>query len=69
MEVANSMVALSADIRTIDSSIGGLGRCQFLPGATGSVATEDARFTLLRRALVDVDFWISDKLGRDNSIL
>jgi hypothetical protein len=37
--------------------------------ATGSVATEDARFTLLRRALVDVDFWISDKLGRDNSIL
>jgi hypothetical protein len=76
--VANSMAALSAGIRAIDSSIGGLGGCPYLPGATGNVATEDVLYALRDSrysapghldsdALVDVGFWISDRLGRDNS--
>lgn len=76
MGVANSMAALSAGIRTIDSSIGGLGGCPYSPGATGNVATEDVLYALRDSpysapgdldALVDVGFWISDRLGRDNS--
>jgi len=76
MGVANSMAALSAGIRTLDSSIGGLGGCPYSPGATGNVATEDILYALQDSpysapgdlgALVDVGFWISEKLGRDNS--
>lgn len=76
MGVANSIVALSAGIRTLDSSIAGLGGCPYSPGATGNVATEDILYALQDspysapgdlKALVDVGFWISDKLGRDNS--
>ena len=76
MGVANSIAALSAGIRTIDSSIGGLGGCPYSPGATGNVATEDvlSRYALQDSpysapgdldALADVEFWISDKLGHD----
>jgi hydroxymethylglutaryl-CoA lyase len=70
------MAALSAGIRTLDSSIGGLGGCPYSPGATGNVATEDVLYALQDSpyaapgnldALVDVGFWISEKLGRDNS--
>jgi hydroxymethylglutaryl-CoA lyase len=73
------MTALSAGIRTIDSSVGGLGGCPYSPGATGNVATEDvlyvARFTLQHLTLRRVTlmhwwmsgFWISDKLGRGKS--
>jgi len=76
MGVANSIAALSAGIRTLDSSIGGLGGCPYSPGATGYVATEDILYALQDspytppgdfEALVDVGFWISEKLGRDNS--
>ena len=76
MGVVNSMAALSAGIRTLDSSIGGLGGCPYSPGATGNVATEDVLYALQEssysapgdlEALVDVGFWISEKLGRDNS--
>ena len=70
------MAALSAGVRTLDSSIGGLGGCPYSPGATGNVATEDILYALHDGpnstpgdlgALVDVGFWISEKLGRDNS--
>ncbi|KAH9988120.1 aldolase [Russula compacta] len=76
MGVANSIAALSAGIRTLDSSIAGLGGCPYSPGATGNVATEDILYALQDspysapgdlKALVDVGFWISDKLGRNNS--
>lgn len=33
-------------IRTIDSSVGGLGGCPYSPGATGNVATEDVLYVL-----------------------
>jgi len=46
MGVANCMVALSAGIRSLDSSIGGLGGCPYSPGATGNVATEDILYVL-----------------------
>jgi len=76
MGVANCMTALSVGIRTLDSSIGGLGGCPYSPGATGNVATEDILYALQDspysapgdiEALVDVGFWISEKVGRDNS--
>ncbi|KAI0252839.1 hypothetical protein BJV78DRAFT_1199337 [Lactifluus subvellereus] len=76
MGVANSMTALTAGIRTLDSSIGGLGGCPFSPGATGNLATEDILYALQDspysapgdlESLVDIGFWISEKLGRDNS--
>jgi hydroxymethylglutaryl-CoA lyase len=79
IEVANSMAALSAGIRTIDSSIGGLGPLGIpFPGATGNVAREDVLYALRDPrysapgdidALVDVafKFWISDMLRRDDS--
>lgn len=37
----NIEIALSKDIMTIDSSVGGLGGCPFAKGAPGNVATED----------------------------
>ena len=66
----------SAGIRTLDSSIGGLGGCLYSPGAIGNVATEDILYASQDspysvpgdlEALVDVGFWISEKLGRANS--
>ncbi|KAF9559774.1 aldolase [Agrocybe pediades] len=44
--VANVMTALQHGIRTIDSSVGGLGGCPYSPGATGNVATEDVLYAL-----------------------
>ena len=38
--------ALSLGVRTIDSSIAGLGGCPYSPGATGNVATEDVLYAL-----------------------
>jgi len=76
MGVANSMATLSTGIRTLDGSIGGLGGCPYSPGAIGNVATEDVLYASQDspysvpgdlEALVDVGFWISEKLGRDNS--
>lgn len=77
MAIANVMTALSLGVRTIDSSIGGLGGCPYSPGATGNVATEDVLHAIQApdsgyaaegdmNALVDIGFWISEQLGRDN---
>lgn len=44
--LANITVALQLGIRTIDSSLGGLGGCPYAPGASGNVATEDVVFLL-----------------------
>ncbi|EJD02005.1 aldolase [Fomitiporia mediterranea MF3/22] len=73
--VANIFAALSAGIRTFDSSVAGLGGCPYSPGATGNVATEDVLHALRDsgyevagdlRYLVDTGFWISEQLGREN---
>ncbi|RDB28274.1 Hydroxymethylglutaryl-CoA lyase [Hypsizygus marmoreus] len=44
--IANVFAALAQGIRTIDSSVGGLGGCPYSPGATGNVATEDVLYAL-----------------------
>jgi hydroxymethylglutaryl-CoA lyase len=75
------MAALDSGIRTIDSSVGGLGGCPYSPGATGNVATEDVLYalqtspytvagtangTLDLSQMVDIGWWISEKLGRES---
>lgn len=44
--VANVVAALDAGVRRFDTSLGGLGGCPFIPGATGNVATEDVAYAL-----------------------
>jgi hydroxymethylglutaryl-CoA lyase len=44
--VANVIAALEAGVRRFDTSLGGLGGCPFIPGATGNVATEDVAYAL-----------------------
>jgi hydroxymethylglutaryl-CoA lyase len=44
--LANVVAALDVDVRTFDSSLGGLGGCPFAPGATGNIVTEDLVFML-----------------------
>ena len=44
--LANVVAGLEVDIRTFDSSLGGLGGCPFAPGASGNVVTEDLVFML-----------------------
>jgi hydroxymethylglutaryl-CoA lyase len=73
------LTALRHGIRTIDSSVGGLGGCPYSPGATGNVATEDVLYALQEspyhvvgssgntidlEQICDIGSWISDKLGR-----
>ncbi|MGH2933697.1 MAG: hydroxymethylglutaryl-CoA lyase [Gaiellaceae bacterium] len=44
--LANVLAALDVGIRAFDSSHGGLGGCQYAPGATGNIVTEDLVFLL-----------------------
>jgi len=46
MGIANIVAALEAGITRFDTSLGGLGGCPFIPGATGNVATEDVVYAL-----------------------
>ena len=39
--LANAYAAITAGVRTVDASVGGLGGCPFAPGASGNLATED----------------------------
>ncbi|KAK0221027.1 hypothetical protein EDD85DRAFT_862920 [Armillaria nabsnona] len=75
--IANVFTALSHGIRTIDSSVGGLGGCPYSPGATGNVATEDVLYALQTSPysvagnpdldeIVNIGWWISQKLGRES---
>lgn len=42
--LANAAAAISAGVRTLDASVGGLGGCPFAPGAAGNLAAEDLVF-------------------------
>ncbi|KAG6909416.1 hypothetical protein DXG01_000569 [Tephrocybe rancida] len=79
--VANVFAALAQGIRTIDSSVGGLGGCPYSPGATGNVATEDVLYALKDShfnvagsnngtinidEMVNIGWWISEKLGKES---
>ena len=44
--LANILVALQAGIATVDASVAGLGGCNYAPGASGNVATEDVVYML-----------------------
>jgi hydroxymethylglutaryl-CoA lyase len=56
--LANVVAALEVDVRTFDSSLGGLGGCPFAPGATGNIVTDDLVFMLESMGLrtgIDLD--------------
>ena len=56
--LANVVAALEVDVKTFDSSQGGLGGCPYAPGATGNIVTEDLAFLLEAMGLktgVDID--------------
>lgn len=71
--VANAYAAALAGVRTLDSSVGGIGGCPFAPNATGNVATEDLVY-MLHRAGFDTGIdlnnliasaqWVSERLGK-----
>lgn len=44
--IASAWAAVTAGVRQLDSSIGGLGGCPFAPGATGNIATEELVYLL-----------------------
>ena len=41
MGLANALAGLQAGITQFDASLGGIGGCPFVPGATGNISTED----------------------------
>lgn len=71
--LANILACLEVGVRTVDSSVAGLGGCPYAPGASGNVATEDLVYMLdglgmttdvdLRAAAAAAAF-ISQHLGR-----
>ena len=71
--LSNTVAALEAGVRTVDSSAGGLGGCPFAESATGNLATEDLVWLLhglgietgvdLGR-LVEASVWMAGRLGR-----
>ena len=71
--LANMVAGLQAGVRIFDASLGGLGGCPFVPGATGNIATEDAAFACAEMGLATgIDWqglavpvrWAEDLLGR-----
>ncbi|HTO00344.1 MAG TPA: hydroxymethylglutaryl-CoA lyase [Microthrixaceae bacterium] len=74
MGLSNSMAAIGEGVRTVDTSIGGLGGCPFAgPGAKGNLATEDLVYALAESdhdtgadldSLVATNKWLAEKIGR-----
>ncbi len=46
MGQANVLAALQAGVTQVDASVGGLGGCNFAPGASGNIATEELVYLL-----------------------
>ncbi len=74
--LANILACLDAGIRTLDSSVSGLGGCPYAKGASGNVASEDVVYMLhglgLRtgidlESLATTGDWISKQLQRPNN--
>ena len=74
--LTNILVALTLGIRTIDSSIAGLGCCPYAKGASGNIATEEVVYMLRGLGidcgvnldeLVKAGTYISGVLGRNSS--
>ncbi|MFM4963597.1 hydroxymethylglutaryl-CoA lyase [Aeromonas bivalvium] len=73
--LTNLIPALERGIRTIDSSVAGLGGCPYAPGASGNVASEEVVYLLQGLgmstgvkldALAATGQWVSEQLGRPN---
>ncbi len=71
--LANTLAALRAGVRPVDSSAGGLGGCPYARSATGNLATEDLVWALHGAgvetgvdlpALVETSSWLAGRLGR-----
>jgi hydroxymethylglutaryl-CoA lyase len=71
--IANAWAAWRAGVRTLDSSLGGLGGCPFAPKATGNIATEDLLNLLDRSGIahglslseaIAANRWFAGILGR-----
>jgi hydroxymethylglutaryl-CoA lyase len=71
--LANLLACLEAGVRTVDSSVAGLGGCPYARGATGNVASEDVVYLLHGlgmatgvdlAALAGTGAWISGQLQR-----
>ena len=74
--LANILACLDAGIRTIDSSVSGLGGCPYAQGASGNVASEDVVYMLHGLGmttgidlmkLAQTGDWISNQLQRPNN--
>jgi len=73
--LANIYAALELGIRTVDSSVAGLGGCPYAAGASGNVASEDVlrlveglglHTGIDAQLLAATGQWISDQLQRPN---
>ncbi len=56
--LANAVAALECGVKTLDSSLGGLGGCPYAPGASGNIVSEDLVFMLEAMGLrtgIDLD--------------
>ncbi len=71
--LANAQAALTAGVRYLDASIGGIGGCPFAPAATGNIPTDDLLYMLDRsgvetgvslQKIIDVSHWLEQQLGR-----
>jgi hydroxymethylglutaryl-CoA lyase len=63
--LANIFACLELGVKTIDSSVAGLGGCPYARGATGNVATEDVIYMLDGMGLsTGVDLWALAQTGR-----
>ncbi len=71
--LANVVAALRKGVSHFDTSLGGLGGCPFIPGATGNIATEDTVYLLEslgittgidRRAVGAITKQVADHLER-----
>ncbi|WND03476.1 hydroxymethylglutaryl-CoA lyase [Temperatibacter marinus] len=71
--LANAWAAYSAGVRTLDSSVAGLGGCPFAPKATGNIGTEDLLYLLEEsdvktavdlEKMIDLAGWVEEIIGR-----
>lgn len=74
--LVNVLAGLHAGVTEFDSSVGGLGRCPYAPGATGNLATEDLVWMLeglgIRTgldigALARTSAWLAGVRGRPHA--
>lgn len=75
MALSSILALLPLGVRTVDSSLAGLGGCPYSPGATGNVPTEDVVYALHQLGyqtgidlgkLVQAGDWLCGALGVNN---